>query len=361
VGDSPTLPEITEQLLSLSREAGTPGADAARKVVMAHLTRLGYDVVVQRFSFAPASLNAFPVFGAGLGGLALVLVPFFISARLPVWAALAVWAVGLSALALLALGIALGWVTLEQGLREDANLLATRGGHPPRRWIVAHLDSKAQGHSMAGRLVAVWVVVAAVLLVTVLVLFRLSGPVPLVWAVVAATLAIGAGVLASRGRLRGTSPGARDNASGVVAALSAAAHCRDPRTGILITGAEEFGLVGARIFSRLTPDLPQLEFLNLDTLDQEGTLYVVSHDRRGQQLGRRVEPLLAGVGLPLQHRRLPWGIFVDSAPLARARAASITVGRLTWTTLRRIHTSNDTPDDLSYETAEKVGRALVSN
>ena len=361
MGDFPPLPEITKQLLSLCREAGTPGADAARKIVTGHLTSLGYDVVVQRFSFAPASLNAFPVFGAGLGGLALVLFPFFTSDRLPDWGALAVWATGLSALALVAAGIGLGWVTLEEGLREDANLLATRGGTRPRRWIVAHLDSKAQGHSMAGRLVAVWVVVAASLFVTVLVGFRLAGPLPLPWPIVAATLAIVAGVLASRGRLRGTSPGARDNASGVVAALSAAAHSRDPETGILITGAEEFGLVGARIFSRLTPDLPRLEFLNLDTLDQQGTIYIVSHDRRGQRLGRSLEPLLTRVGLPLQHRRLPWGIFVDSAPLARAQAASITVGRLTWATLRRIHTSKDTPDGLSYDTAEKVGRALVSN
>jgi hypothetical protein len=357
----PDLDETTRKILSLPREAGTPEAGVARDVVAAHLRSLGYTVQLQKFTFAPASLNAFPVFGAGLGGLALILWPFLYSRQLPAWSALVVWLLGLFALSFLATGIARGWVSLDQGLREDANLLATRSGTRPRRWIVAHLDSKAQGHSMAGRLVAVWTVVVASVVLTLLALLRLAGPVATPWLGIASTLAIGAGVLASRGRLRGVSPGARDNASGVVAALAAAADCRDQDTGILISGAEEFGLVGARIFAKLTPNLQELEFINLDTLDQHGKLYIVSHDSRGERLGRALEPRLIGLGLSIQHRRLPWGIFVDSAPLARAHAPSITLGRLTWATLRRIHTADDIPTDLSYSTAEQVGKAIVSN
>lgn len=357
----PGLDETTRKILSLPREAGTPEADLARDVVAAHLRGLGYTVQLQKFTFAPASLNAFPVFGAGLGGLALMLLPFLSSGHLPPWSALVVWLLGLLALGFLATGIGLGWVSLDQGLREDANLLATRSGARPRRWIVAHLDSKAQGHSMAGRLVAVWAVAVATAVLTALALVRLTGPVAPVWLGTASALAIVAGLLASRGRLRGRSPGARDNASGVVAALAAAAGCGDQDTGILISGAEEFGLVGARVFAKLMPNLQELEFINLDTLDQHGKLYIVSHDRRGERLGRALEPRLAGLGLPIQHRRLPWGIFVDSAPLARAHAPSITLGRLTWATLRRIHTAGDTPADLSYSTAEQVGRAIVSN
>jgi Peptidase family M28 len=361
VGDSASLPDVVTQLLSLPREAGTPGANAARTIVAGHLTSLGYEVRLQRFTFAPASLNAFPVFGAGLGGLALAALPALTSQRLPDWSGLAVWVAGLAALGLLAVGIGLGWVTLDQGVREDANLMATRAGSNPRRWIVAHLDSKAQGHSMAGRLVAVWTVMAAIGLFSLLAVLRLNGAVAMGWLAGGAGLTLLAGFLASRGRLRGTSPGARDNASGIVAALAAAEECRDPNTGILITGAEEFGLVGSRVFARLTPNLQECEFLNLDTLDQEGKLYVVSHDARGEQLGRQLEPRLVGLGLPVQHRRLLWGIFVDSAPLARAHAASVTLGRLTWATLRRIHTAADTADDLSYRTAELVGRAIVSS
>lgn len=356
----PTLKETARRILALPREAGTPEAAEARELVAAHLRSAGYQVVTQTFTFAPSSLLAFPIFGAGLGGLALVLLPFLVSSALPPWAGLAVWLIGVGALGTIVTGIGLGWVPLGEGLRQDANLIATRGPGAPARWIVAHLDSKAQAHSMAGRLVAVWVVGLTVAALTLLAGFRLAGPIPLVWAVAGSGLALLASVLAGQGRLRGRSPGARDNGTGVVAALAAAAASEDG-VGILITGAEEFGLVGARVFARLTPNLEASEFVNLDTIDQEGTLYLVSHDERGQQLARSLEPRLSGLGLPIERRRLPLGIFVDSAPLARAHAPAVTIGRLTWRTLRRIHTPGDTPDGLSYRTAEQVGRAIALN
>jgi hypothetical protein len=356
-----TLRETASQIFSLLREAGSPEAAMARQVVADHLTGLGYSVAIQKFTFAPSSLRAFPLFGAGLGWLALVLLPFLGSSRPPAWAALAVWVCGLLALMIVTVGVGLGWVPLGEPLREDANLIATRGRDYPRRWIVAHLDSKAQAHSMAGRLVAVWTAGLALAGLTVLAIVRLDRPLGPGWLGVGAGLALLAGLLAGRGRLRGRSPGARDNGSGVVAALSAAAAAPESGVGILITGAEEFGLVGARVFAKLTPNLQEAEFLNLDTLDQQGELYLVSHDAKGQRLARALEPRLTGLGLPIKHRRLPIGIFVDSAPLAKAHATAVTVGRLNWDTLRRIHTPSDTPDGLSLDTAEQVGKALVSN
>lgn len=355
----PTLDAIARQIFSLAREAGTPEAATAREIVAAHLTGLGYKVVVQNFTFAPSSLRAFPLFGAGLGWLALALLPFLSSSRLPAWAALALWSSGLLALIVVTVGVGLGWVPLGEGLREDGNLIATRGDHHPRRWVVAHLDSKAQGHSMAGRLVAVWVVGLTVAALTLLVLLRLHGTLPPVWLGLGAALALLAGVLAGRGRLRGRSLGARDNGTGLVAALAAAAAAPGPQFGILITGAEEFGLVGARVFARLTPDLRDMEFVNVDTVDQVGNLYLVSHNARGERLARTLEPRLSGLAIPLRRRRLPLGIFVDSAPFANATAAAITIGRLTWDTLRHIHTPSDTPDGLSFDTAKLVGRAIV--
>ena len=355
----PSLKGIALQVLSLPREAGTPEAAKARELVTTYLTGLGYTVVSQSFTFAPSSLRAFPIFGAGLGGLALVLFPFLASGTLPSWAALAVWITGLLALAIVATGIGLGWVHLGEGLREDANLIATRGKSPPRRWVVAHLDSKAQGHSMAGRLVAIWIVGLAMVALSALALGRLSGPLSPGLVAPGAVLAVLAGFLAGRGRLSGRSHGARDNGTGVVAALAAAA-APDSAVGILITGAEEFGLVGARVFARLSTGLAETEFVNVDTVDQEGKLYLVSHDAEGERLARAVEPQLAGMGLPMQRRRLPLGIFVDSAPLARV-APSVTVGRLTWRTLRCIHTAADTTAGLSFRAAEQVGKALASN
>lgn len=214
---------------------------------------------------------------------------------------------------------------------------------------------------MAGRLVAVWTTCAATAVLTVLALVRLHGTVASWWLAIGAGLPLIAGVLAGRGRLKGRSLGARDNGTGVIAALAAAESTQDPGIGILITGAEEFGLVGARVFARVMSNLGDTEFVNLDTLDQEGRLYLVSHDGRGEQLSHRLERDLAVVDLPIRCRRLPLGVFVDSAPLARTRAPSVTVGRLTWGTLRRIHTANDTPDGLSFEIAERVGRAIVAN
>jgi Peptidase family M28 len=353
------LTDITRRLLSSSREAGTPEAAVARDIVSAHLTRLGYTVTQQRFSFAPASLRAFPLFGAGLGGLGLVLYPFLRSPGLPGWSALALWLGGLLALAAVVVGVGLGWVPFGEPPREDANLLATRGNQSPTRWIVAHLDSKAQGHSMAGRLVAVWMSWVAIAALTVLALFRLRGPISPGWTVVGLVLVLVAGVLAGRGRLRGGSPGARDNGSGVVAALKAAELAKDPKIGILITGAEEFGLVGARIFARAGGPWTGTEFINLDTLDQEGTLYLVSHDERGSRLAGQIEPCVTNLGVPIRRRRLPLGIFVDSAPLSRTGGSAMTLGRLTWATLRRIHTADDTPEGLSFDLAERVGVAVA--
>jgi hypothetical protein len=354
-----TLYQTVRQILSLPREAGTPETATARELVAAYLKELGYTVVVQKFTFAPSSLRAFPIFGAGLGGLALALLPFLGSTRLPAWSALALLASGLIALVVVVTGIGLGWVPLGEALREDANLIATRGDDQPRRWIVAHLDSKAQGHSMAGRLLAVWTVGLAVCDLTLLALFRVNGTLAPAWLGLGAALALLAGVLAGRGRLRSRSLGARDNGTGLMAALSAAAATSDSRVGILITGAEEFGLVGARVFARLSPDVQKVEFVNLDTLDQEGKLYLVSHNARGERLARALEPPLSTLNVPIRRRRLPLGIFVDSAPLARTGASAITIGRLTWGTLRRIHTPADTPDGLSFDTAERVGRAVV--
>ena len=169
-------------------------------------------------------------------------------------------------------------------------------------------------------------------------------------------------MLAGRGRLHGASAGARDNGSGVLAALAFAETSLDRATGVCITGAEEFGMVGARVFAAgLGRAVSGAEVLNFDTLDQEGDLYVVAHDPRGAELAARLEPRLRGLGPRVRRRRLPIGILVDSLPLARAGARAVTLGRLTWRTARLIHTPADRPEGLSLDLAEAVGRALAAN
>lgn len=350
------------RLLAAPREAGTPGAAAARDLVAAHLEALGYQIDRQRFRFAPSAPLGLPVFGAGLGALGLLLLPAITSDTLPGWTAPLLLGGGLAVIAMLALGVGLGWIPIGGSAREDANLIATRGPGPVRRWIVAHLDTKAQAQSMAGRLVAVWFLMLSLAALTSLALARLWGPLPLVLAAAGAGLAVVAGALAGGGRLRGGSPGARDNGTGVAGALAAAEALQGADTGILITGAEEFGLVGARIFAaEWGGTITGSVIVNLDTIDQEGQLALVSHDARGMELARRVAPGLATVGLPIRLRRLPLGILTDSVPFARRGIPALTIGRLTWRTLRRIHTPADTAEGLSLDTAIRIGQALAAN
>ncbi|MGH7499650.1 MAG: M28 family peptidase, partial [Gemmatimonadales bacterium] len=307
----PALDDTLMQLLAMAREAGTPAAARARELVTAHLQRLGYTVTSQRFTFHPSSLNGFPLLGAGLGGLSLILVPFLVLPSVPAWGALALFAGGLAVLVLLAFGVGLGWIPLGGEPREDANLIATRGGGTVNRWIVAHLDTKAQAQSMAGRLVTVWVTGLALATQLALAVLRIRAPLPIELAATGTVLTLIAGALAGRGRLRGSSTGARDNGTGVAAALAAAEASRDSGTGILITGAEEFGMVGARVFVRLEgARLESSVAVNLDTIDGEGSLYLVAHDRRGLQLANRESARLSVAGLSPRTRRLPLGILV---------------------------------------------------
>lgn len=323
----------------------------------------GYAVQEQRFSFQPAALSAFPLVGAGLGWLTLIQLPLLTFASVPGWAALAVWLAGAGALGVLAWGIGSGTRVPGAEQREDANLIARApGGEPVRRWVVAHLDSKAQGHSMAGRLVAVWVLVLAVLALTALGAARLVGGAPLdpVPVAAGAGLALAAGGLAARGRLQGGSQGARDNGTGLLAALEAAAGAPVPGVGILVTGAEEFGLVGARALVAGGLGVAGTEVINLDTIADRGDLAVVIHDPAHRPLADRLAAALAGIGPRVVVRRLPVGILVDSVPLARAGAVAVTIGRLDWSVLRVLHTPRDTLDGLDLGPARAVGRVLAA-
>jgi hypothetical protein len=349
--------ELVSELVCGPREAGTDEAVKAREKIQGFLEQQGYQVQVQRFRFSTAGLLGFPVFGAGLGWLALLEFPLLVIAEFPAWSGIAILGSGLVALAMIALGLGMGWSSLGGDQREDANLVATRGP-VVRRWIVAHLDTKAQGHSMAGRLVAVWVTIAAAVLLLALAALRLGGPLPVAAVAPVSGLAIVAGFLAGRGKLKGKSPGARDNGSGLMAALGAAELVNDPEVGILITSAEEFGLIGARYFAQeMGERLRGSEVVNFDTIDDRGPWRLVVHGRPAHALADRIATLLPDA----RQHRLPLGIFVDSLPLAQRGAAAITVAKLDWETFQLLHTPRDTADGLSYEAAVQAGEVIAQS
>ncbi|HKU62774.1 MAG TPA: hypothetical protein VJQ44_16250, partial [Gemmatimonadales bacterium] len=170
------LRRTMSRVLAGPREAGTPAANAARTVVADHLQAQGYRVTHQRFRFHPSTLLGFPLLGAGLVLTGLLEIPLLVLPDVPGWGALAVWLAGAAGSAVLAIGVGVGRLPVGES-REDANLIAVRGDAPITRWAVAHLDTKAQMQSMAGRLVAVWVVVVAAAALTGLAVARLAGPV----------------------------------------------------------------------------------------------------------------------------------------------------------------------------------------
>ncbi len=347
--------------MSQPREAGTAGAEAAREQLHRWLAERGFQVHRQQFSFQPAVLNAFPLLGAGLGWLAILQLPLLLTAALPPRAGPILWLAGLVALGALAWGIGSGVSVPGAERREDANLISRPPGEAPvTRWIVAHLDTKAQGHSMAGRLVAVWVMVLAVAGFTAAVAWRAWAGVPLTAAPVAgaAGLVMAAGFLAGRGRLRGGSPGARDNGTGLYAALVAAQTGPRAGVGFLFTGAEEFGLVGARALLAGGLGVRGLEVVNLDTIADRGRFFAVTHDAAGRALAERLLEGLPGPGEGGEVRALPLGVFVDSLPMARAGARAVTLARLDWSVLAVIHTPRDTLDGLDLASARRVGERL---
>ncbi len=349
---------LARELLDSPREAGTEATRHAEARISSFLQSLGYAVETQRFSFSTAGLLAFPVFGAGLGWLALLEIPLLSMSGVPSWAAALVWYPGLLSSLTLAGGLGLGWATMGGETREDANLIATRPGQV-NRWIVAHIDTKSQGHSMAGRLVAVWIAILAAILMSGIVLLRLRGPVSIDIVAAATAILLAAGFLAGRGKLKGHSNGARDNGSGVLAALVAAERVTGTGTGILITSAEEFGLIGARYFAeQYSERLVGSTVINIDTVDEQGAWRIVTHNDSARELSGSFQQTFKRDGLPVRQHRLPAGILVDSLPLAKAGAVAITLARLDWGTLKVIHTPRDTLEGLTLTSAITTGELV---
>lgn len=350
---------LVTSLIAHGREAGTPPAASARRAVAQFLTEIGYNVQEHTFRFNAGVYRALPVSGGLLAVASLIQVPLLLRPA-PAWAPMTSMLVLAALVAVAARGI----LRRDGGpgyARMDGNLVARRPGSTVRCWLVAHLDTKAQAQSMAGRLWTVWVTAIALGGLTAIAFTRLlGGAVPAPVAMASSALGLLGGLLLSGGRLSGSSPGARDNGSGLLAVLTAAELSTDESIGVIITGAEEFGLVGARTLVREHPLLfSEATVVNVDTVDDVGTLFVVAHDSKSSALSGRVLERLAGLCPVSRERRLPVGILVDGVPLSRVARESVTVGRLNWATLKRIHTPRDDANGYRLATAEQVGERLA--
>ena len=237
---------------------------------------------------------------------------------------------------------------------RGVNLIARRAAARPAIWLAAHYDSKGQPISMATRIVGS----AAAVLGTAATIVALA----VGWTVVPALalFALGAVVLVGN-RVTDRSPGALDNATGLVAIVAILdALPRDADVGVLFLDAEEFGLVGARaLVTHRAALLDGAAVMNFDSLDDRGGSIAFLH--RPGPLGRAVAAELGGG--TLQGRWLP--VIVDGIALARGPVREcVTIMKGDWGTARVVHTPRDTVERLTLEgvrqVAAGVARALAS-
>lgn len=349
--------DLVLDIIASAREAGTAPAHDARARIAEWLQELGFQVEEHPFQFNAGMYRAFPV-----AAIMLALVTVAIAALLAIpglpWGALAMLVAGYASIGIIARRI-MHHPLAASDVRKDANLVARRPGPAPTRWLVAHLDTKAQRQSMAGRLAGLWSILMLSLVLVALCGWRVAGALP--WPAAIAALVAGglASWLVGLGRLEGGSPGARDNGSGLLAVLTAAESSLSPSTGVVITGAEEFALAGARALVRDHASLfSGRAIINVDTVDDAGKLYLLRHRAADDQLATRIASTLQDLGSAVI-RRVPRGVMVDSQPFALVAGEVVTVARLSWSTLQRVHTTRDDARDFRLEGAERVGQALA--
>lgn len=241
--------------------------------------------------------------------------------------------------------------------QRGTNLVATRGSSAPAVWLVAHLDSKSQPVPSAVRVFGVAVLAGTVLLAVVGAVFTFAGGAPraLWWTVIVAG-AIGAmPVIASV--VGNHSDGAVDNASGVAAVLCAAARIRSGTSvGVLLPSAEELGLAGARAFARArSPGVA----LNCDGVDDDGVLVVMYNGSMPERIMSTLRTISSATGRSHRARRMPLGLLTDSSAFHDRGWQAVTVSHGSLTTLRRVHTPDDSLAKLRGTAIDRVADFLA--
>ena len=351
--------------LSVRRLPGSAALADVEAVIAERLIDMGYAVSRTRFWASDRSLVAASVGGAGLGWIAILISPF-LTLDVTGWP---VTLTGFGAIALtglVAFGIYQG--ELRIGVREVTaeNICAVRS-EEPRIWLVAHSDSKAQRFSLAGRVVAVVSLSVGTIWIVTALCVRPFTLLPW-WLVLPGAVAamIGGGAL-SKGTATNESPGAVDNATGMVAAMYAAQQLvARSDVGVLITGAEEYGMVGAQVWS--ASGERDCAFVNFDGIDSRGSVRISMHEsgrRRRSRGASRALALAVGARLAVRGHRvirnsLPLGVLVDGVALAKAGMSGVTLSRGDWHTLRVVHTVRDSEERVSVAAVLEFGRVVAA-
>lgn len=329
-----------EWLASRPRPVGSAANHEAREYCANHLRSLGFAVAERPFEFsALPGRHAARIIGvtaaAGFAATWAMNMPRLGALTALIVAALTIWLGGRRA-------------TRRRWLREPGvNLEAQRGGSP-RVWLVAHIDSKSQPISSAVRTLGVIAVVAAAVGI------MLS---PMIGVGFASACGIAGGLILSFAAVRSRSPGAADNASGVVAVLEAAALVpRDRGLGVLITDAEELALAGAAAWAE---DRQPGIAINCDTIDDDGHLVVFRYGPSGATLPAAAQQAATAQDPGARLMRPLPGVLTDSDAFHKAGWATVTLGRGTIRTLNRIHTERDSLDSMRGTGIPAAARVLA--
>ena len=353
--------------IAVPRLPGSRAVSQVEAIVTEQLRAFGYEVRHQIFQTAPDRLRGAAVGGAGLGCCALVLFPPFVL-PFPGWGVALAGTALLAIVGLLAAGVAMRLVWADHSVVAATNVFGTSGS-APRFWLVAHSDSKGQRLSLRGRVMASMSLGLGAGGLVVLLALRVAGPLPVAAVAPWVLLTLVGGAAMAGPVLAGSSPGAVDNASGIIAALVAAQQLKNRSDiGVLITAAEEFGMEGARRWTQL--DVASGSFVNFDGIDRIGVVNVMTHspktgatrepDREAAiRLRISVSERLAEAGYAVRRSRLPLGVFVDGSVLAGGGLGGITVSRGNWTTLGVVHTARDTVERTDPKTAIDMGRIVA--
>jgi hypothetical protein len=342
---------------------GSVPLEEVETAIVERLEELGYSVDTQSFTASTRSMVAVAVTGAACGWMALILAPFLV-VGFSGWPVTVTGFAAFSLVVLLAVGVNGGMIPVPTWETTATNIVAQRG-EPPAFWLVAHSDSKAQLLSLAGRVLAVGALAAGLSVLTVGLVARLFVPLPWWVAAPAVVLMAVGGAALSRGTVSDDSPGAVDNATGVIAALVAAERLRSrANVGVLVTGAEELAMAGARAW--LESGASGGEFVNFDGIDSCGRYRLKTHGRRGTALGERSAEIarvlvekLAESGEAVGRLGLPPGVLVDGVILQRSGMPGVTVSRGAWRTLRVVHTEADLAERVDIAAAVCAGEAAA--
>jgi hypothetical protein len=341
---------------------GSPEISGVQAALTEQLGKFGYSVQRELFETSARPLVAVSIAAGAFGWLVLMLAPLLVL-DLTGWV---VALVGYAALALVVatvVGIAKGYLPSLVAPVEAVNVCGKRGDTSV--WLVAHSDSKGQGVSLAGRVLALAALSVGLVVLLACLLVRPFAPLEW-WAVIPMVVLVTTGGAAlSRKALTNESSGAVDNATGMIAVLVAAEQLRNRSdVGVLITGAEEFAMAGAKAWVGAHP--AEGMFINFDGVDARGRYRVMTHavpsavgGDRSAVIGNSLVKALAAVGVEAQLANLPPGVLVDGVVLAKAGMAGVSLSRGDWETLKVVHTVRDVPQRVDVGAAVLAGLATA--